>query len=144
MNYRKLAVRDAVCVMMQCLAGFRIGEASEGGQGQGVLANMIEIYAACIEFVLNSRKTSKHPIRITVARHTKGNGFDLGALLLEFFRLWKVPTQVFNEGTAEEHIKPVYFVTRLSLAVFHQEDFPAVSAAEAKEGVQPSRLELCA
>ena len=134
---RRMALRDAVTLMIEYMAGFRIGEVTEGGgQSHGIDANDIRIYETAVELTLRDRKTCAHPITVTVARHTAENNFDLGGVLLEYYREWGIPTVKTGEKT-ERHTHAVYYVCRLPLAEYSKDDFEAGS----KDGTEMSKFE---
>ena len=127
---RMNALREAVCMLLEYMAGFRIGEAVSGsGQGHGISANNVKIFADAVELTLEDRKTCDHPITVTVARHVpSGPILDLGALLMEYLEAWNIPFVVHHQGTKDEFTQPAYYVARVDLANYTPDTFKAAPA----------------
>ena len=124
---RMNTLRDAVTLLLEYMAGFRIGEAAGGsGQGHGISANNIRIFDEHVELTLDDRKTCAHPITVTVTRKVpSGPTLDLGQLLLEYFEAWNVPFKLEDEGKAHPYYQPCYYVCRLDLENNSKDDFVA-------------------
>ena len=124
---RMNALRDAVTLLLEYMAGFRIGEAAGGsGQGHGISANNIRIFEEYVELTLDDRKTCAHPITVTVCRKVpSGPLLDIGQLLLDYFEAWNVPFKLEDDGKARPFYQPCYYVCRLDLENYCKDDFVA-------------------
>ena len=133
------AVRDTLTVLLEFFLGLRIGETT--GHSHGVEANNVIVYAEEVEVTLHSRKTCSHSITITASRVNEC-GIDIGQVLLNYFAMWNVPTNVTNEGTPDEQVTPCYFVTRIDVNGRSKEDFPVVPKGKHMVNGQDSRSQI--